>query len=46
MLDKAITMFDKLVPYPDNMKKNLELTRGLFFSQTLMLAMVDKGVYA
>jgi adenylosuccinate lyase len=29
--------------YPENMKKDLELTRGLVFSQRVMLALIDKG---
>lgn len=44
MLGKAITLFDKLVPYPENMDKNMALMRGLFFSQTIMLALVQKGI--
>jgi adenylosuccinate lyase len=30
--------------YPDNMKRNLELTQGLVFSQNVMLALVGKGL--
>lgn len=30
--------------YPDNMKRNLELTQGLVFSQHVMLALVGKGL--
>ena len=30
--------------YPENMKRNLEITQGLVFSQSVMLAMVDKGI--
>jgi len=30
--------------YPDNMKRNLELTQGLVFSQNIMLALVGKGL--
>lgn len=44
MLSKAISLFDKLVPYPENMMKNVALMRGLFFSQTVMLALVQKGI--
>jgi adenylosuccinate lyase len=29
--------------FPKRMKKNLELTKGLFFSQRVMLALIDKG---
>lgn len=33
-----------LVVYPENMQKNLELTKGLWHSQGVLLALVDKGV--
>jgi adenylosuccinate lyase len=44
MLHLAIGMMDKLLVYPENMQRNLELTHGLVFSQTVMLAMVGKGL--
>lgn len=30
--------------YPDNMRRNLELTQGLVFSQRVLLALIDKGL--
>ncbi|MCL4368634.1 MAG: adenylosuccinate lyase [Actinobacteria bacterium] len=30
--------------YPENMKRNLELTRGLIFSQRVLLTLIDKGL--
>ena len=30
--------------YPERMKQNLELTRGLLFSQRLMLTLIEKGM--
>lgn len=30
--------------YPENMRRNLELTRGLIFSESVLLALVDKGL--
>jgi len=30
--------------YPDHMKRNLDKTRGLIFSQRVMLALIDKGL--
>ena len=30
--------------YPDRMKQNMELTRGLVFSQRVLLALVEKGL--
>jgi len=34
----------RLQVFPHRMKKNLELTRGLVFSQRVMLALIDKGL--
>ncbi len=48
LLDYALSLFtgiiDGLLVYPDKMKKDLEITRGLIFSQRVMLALIDKGL--
>jgi adenylosuccinate lyase len=44
ILAKATSLLDTLVVYPENMLKNLNLTRGLVFSGQLMLALTQKGV--
>ena len=44
MLNLMIKLIDNLLIYPENMIKNLELTRGLVFSQTVLLKLVEKGV--
>jgi adenylosuccinate lyase len=44
MLAKATSLFESLVVYPENMLKNLNLTRGLVFSGQLLLALTQKGV--
>jgi len=44
ILAKAISLLDTLVVYPENMLKNLNLTRGLVFSGQLMLALTQKGI--
>jgi adenylosuccinate lyase len=48
LLDYMMAVFtdivDKLIVYPDNMKKNLELTNGLVFSQSVLLALTKKGM--
>jgi adenylosuccinate lyase len=44
MLVRFTNLMDKLVVYPDRMKRNVELTGGLIFSQRLMLALVDVGM--
>lgn len=43
ILQLTTKVIDKLLVYPENMKKNLNLTGGLIFSQTVLLALVDKG---
>jgi adenylosuccinate lyase len=44
MLDLMTNLIKNLVIYPENMLKNLNLTRGLVFSQTVLLKLVNKGV--
>jgi adenylosuccinate lyase len=41
---KTTSLLDNLVVYPENMLKNLNLTRGLVFSGQLLLALTQKGV--
>jgi adenylosuccinate lyase len=44
ILVKTTSLLDTLVVYPENMLKNLNLTRGLVFSGQLLLALTQKGV--
>ena len=44
MLRKMTSMMERLIIYPENMKRNLEKTEGLIFSQSVLLALVDKGI--
>ena len=44
MLRKMTTMMERLIVYPENMMRNLEKTEGLIFSQSVLLALVDKGI--
>ena len=44
MLNKMIKLIDNLRVYPDHVKRNLELTNGLVFSQTLLLTLPKKGI--
>jgi adenylosuccinate lyase len=44
MLTKTASLLDTLVVYPERMLKNLEATRGLVFSQQLLLALTQSGV--
>ena len=44
MLIKMTDLMNNLLIYPDNMKKNLDLTNGLIFSQEVLLLLIKKGV--
>jgi len=48
LLDYCLSIFTSimsgLLVYPKRMKKNMELTRGLVFSQRVLLALIDKGL--
>jgi adenylosuccinate lyase len=44
MLDRFSWLVEGLVVRPEQMRRNLELSRGLFFSQRLLLALVDTGL--
>ncbi len=44
MLQRLARLIETLVVYPDRMRENLELTRGLAFSGTLLLALAAKGL--
>ena len=43
-LKRLAGVIDKLVIYPDNMKKNLDRLGGLIHSQRVMLALTQKGM--
>ena len=47
-LDYILAIFTSVMKdlqvYPQRMKKNMELTKGLIFSQRIMLALIDKGL--
>ena len=44
MLRKMTSMIERLIVYPENMMCNLKKTEGLIFSQSVLLALVDKGI--
>src|ERR1700726_1783589 len=43
-LGRLAGVIDKLIVYPENMKKNLDLLGGLVHSQRVLLALTQKGV--
>jgi adenylosuccinate lyase len=48
LLDYSLSIFTSvmkgLLVYPKRMKHNMEITKGLVFSQRVMLALIDKGL--
>ncbi len=44
VLNIFIYVMKGLQVYPERMKENIELTKGLVFSQRVMLALIDKGL--
>jgi adenylosuccinate lyase len=44
ILNLFISVMSGLQVFPKRMKKNMELTKGLVFSQRVMLALIDKGL--
>lgn len=44
MLQKSIDLIWKLIVYPENMMRNIQLTRGLIFSQKVLLALTESGL--
>ena len=44
MLGLATKLVENLIIYPENMIKNLNITRGLIFSQQVLLKLTEKGI--
>src|SRR5688500_635349 len=44
MLDRARSLVDGLVVYPARLKENLDRTGELFYSEAVMIALVQKGL--
>ena len=44
MLDRLAKVLDGLQVYPERMKKNLESSHGLVFSQKVLLRLIDAGL--
>jgi adenylosuccinate lyase len=44
MLNRLSGVVEKLVVYPERMKENLEISRGLIFSEAILLLLTKKGI--
>jgi adenylosuccinate lyase len=44
MLVLTKKLVDRLLVYPENMQRNLQITKGLYFSQSILLELTRKGM--
>ena len=44
MLKLTTDLVARQIVYPENMKANLDKSKGLIFSQSVLLALADKGL--
>ena len=44
MLNLAVNLIKNLIIYPEKMLINLNITRGLIYSQTILLKLINKGI--
>jgi adenylosuccinate lyase len=44
MLHRFTGLVEKLVVYPDRMLRNIHMTKGVIFSQLVLLSLVEKGI--
>jgi len=43
MLQTLTRLVDRLIVYPENMKRNMEITKGLYYSQSILLKLTERG---
>ncbi len=44
MIGKCCDLIENLIVYPENMQKNIDITKGLVFSQALLLHLTNSGL--
>ncbi|MCP6368276.1 adenylosuccinate lyase, partial [Klebsiella pneumoniae] len=44
MLHRFANIMEKLTVFPENMKRNMDATHGLIYSQRVLLKLVDAGL--
>jgi len=44
MLVTLTKLVDRLIVYPDHMLRNMEMTKGLYFSQSILLLLAERGM--
>ena len=43
MLQTLTKLVDRLIVYPEHMKRNMEVTKGLYYSQSILLKLTERG---
>jgi len=43
-LERVKNVFKNLIVYPDKMQKNLDITKGLYHSEAILIALIRKGL--
>ncbi len=43
-LERVKNVFKNLIVYPDRMQKNLDITKGLYHSEAILIALIRKGL--
>jgi adenylosuccinate lyase len=44
MLQTLTKLVARLIVYPENMKRNMEITKGLYYSQSILLKLTERGI--
>jgi adenylosuccinate lyase len=44
MLNRFTGLIDQLIVYPERMLTNLQMTKGVIFSQMVLLKLIEKGI--
>lgn len=44
MLERIKNMYKNLIVYPEKMKRNMDLTKGLYHSESILLGLIKKGL--
>ncbi len=43
MLERLKNMYKNLIVYPENMQKNMDMSKGLYHSEAILLSLIHKG---
>jgi len=44
MLERIKNMYKNLIVYPDKMQKNMDISKGLYHSEAVLLSLIKKGL--